>query len=349
MIRLFDTHSDMLILAERIRSGSFGHADLGRAAIANLRRFRAGETVTEIRVTPDLVVRQSTAAPKAGRVFAKIRSMGMTDAERKDLEAERARLVIRLGEIDAALRVADVEEEPSGEFVQVLLSSTGLIGIWNSADPVPESGPRTTHDVIVASVRTAGDFGAITNRGRIVRVQAKDLPEVEISEFAPNLGNGAVANEILDLEDDERVLALTTLGTATFGWALGTRKGIVKRTNPEIPRGQDSWEIIRLEGDDEVVGAVELPHEQRHLVFITSAAQLLHYPASTVRSQGRQGGGIVGIKLDSDETAIFFGAASLQDAVVVTNAGRKTDLKTTFPGSIKVTPFNTFPEKGRAT
>ena len=61
--------------------------------------------------------------------------------------------------------------------------------------------------------------------------------------------------------------------------------------------GKDSWEVIRLADGDEVVGAVELATGDEELCFVTSDAQLLHFPASAVRPQGRSGGGIAGIRL----------------------------------------------------
>ncbi|MDR1768423.1 MAG: hypothetical protein LBR32_08370 [Propionibacteriaceae bacterium] len=271
--------------------------------------------------------------------------------DRKALEAERARLMARLGEIDAQLRAAELGDAlaASGDWGWALLSSTGLIGRWDSPDPLPPTGPRSTHDVIVSAARSTGVVGVLTSAGRIVRVPTHELPDIPVGDHAPNLLGAGMAANLLSLPPGERAIGLTSLGPQTFGWALGTRRGVVKRTNPEIPRGQDSWEVIRLDEGDEVVGAVELRHEQQQLVFVTDDAQLLRYPASAVRPQGRQGGGMVGIRLDADAKVVFFGAADLRDSLVVTNAGRRSAIDSDAGGSLKVTPFDAFPEKGRAT
>ena len=68
--------------------------------------------------------------------------------------------------------------------------------------------------------------------------------------------------------------------------------------------------MIRLEPGDRVVGAVELTTTEAELVFITNDAQLLHFPAGTVRPQGRSGGGMAGIKLGIGARVIYFGAVS---------------------------------------
>ena len=124
---------------------------------------------------------------------------------------------------------------------------------------------------------------------------------------APNLQGGTHVSELVTLEPDERVLCLTTLAPDSLGLALGTADGVVKRVNPEV-LGKDSWEVIRLDPGDRVVGAVELTGSTAELVFVTTDAQLLHFPASGVRPQGRSGGGMAGVKLGIGARVVFFGA-----------------------------------------
>ncbi|MCL1838004.1 MAG: hypothetical protein FWG47_01635 [Propionibacteriaceae bacterium] len=273
--------------------------------------------------------------------------MSLSVEQRKTLEAERADLVSRLGEIDALLRSATSDVIPD-DTSWVLLSSTGLLGRWESAE-ISLTGPRTTHDVITSAIRTPGIFGVITNQGRIIQAKSSELPQVASGLTTPNLQGGILAGNFIALAAGEKALALTTLTSQTYGWALGTRNGIVKRTNPEIPKGDEPFEIIRLEAGDEVVGACELQHEHRQLVFITDDGKLLHYPAASVRPQGRAGGGIVGIKLELRTQVVFFGAGNLASDLVATNAGRTTAIASESAGSLKVTPLDAFPTKGRAT
>ena len=232
----------------------------------------------------------------------------------------------------------------------VMLSSAGLLARSDNAEPLPSSGPRAMHDVIVAAVRTTarGDFAVFTNTGRLLRGHAIEVPSVPVTAAAPNLQGGSPAVELLPLEPGERIVGLGTVGERTFGWAMGTRRGVVKRVNPEI-LNKDAWDVIRLDDGDEVVGAVELNHDLLELVFITSDAQLLHFPAAGVRPQGRSGGGMAGVRLSGDAQVVFFGATSVTDASVVTVAGSSTALPGTDSGSIKVTPLTEYPAKGRAT
>ncbi|QIK73422.1 DNA topoisomerase IV subunit A [Propioniciclava coleopterorum] len=232
----------------------------------------------------------------------------------------------------------------------VMLSSAGLLARADTDEPIPADGRRAQHDVIVSAVRTTarGEYGVLTSAGRVLRAHAIELPSVALTADAPNLKGGSRAAELLDLGKGERILALTTLTEATTGWALGTARGVVKRVVPEL-LGRDSWEVIRLEPGDEVVGALELRDETDELVFVSSDAQLLHFPAAAVRPQGRSGGGVAGIKLAPGTRAVFFGATPEADAVVVTVSGSSDALPGTEVGLVKVTGFEEYPGKGRAT
>jgi len=136
----------------------------------------------------------------------------------------------------------------------------------------------------------------------------------------------------------------------SLGMAIGTASGVVKRVVTDIPLAKAEWEVIRLDDGDELVGAVELNSGDEELVFITALGQLLHFPASAVRAQGRPAGGMAGIRLGARDQAVFFGALPAnREAVVVTIAGNSGALPGTEAGSAKVTHFNQYPAKGRGT
>jgi DNA gyrase subunit A len=246
----------------------------------------------------------------------------------------------------AAASSVEVADDPC----YVFLSSTGLIARTTSADPLGEGGDRTQHDVIVSAVRTSAraDVGVLTSRGRLLRLSVIDLHAVTGSAYEPNANGGLPLSTYLSFDAEERALALCTLTGEGPGLALGTRTGIVKRVNPEV-LSKEEWEVIRLADGDEVVGAVELVSGEESLCFVTSDAQLLHFPADAVRPQGRTGGGIAGIRIAHGSKVVFFGALDPETAVVVSAAGSSSALPGTETGSVKVTPFTEYPAKGRAT
>ncbi len=242
--------------------------------------------------------------------------------------------------------------EVSDDPCWVLLSSTGLLARTISDEHLPRDGARAKHDVIVSAVRATarGEVAAITSGGRMVRLSVLDLPALPPTASSPNLSGGAPVTEFLQLEKGEQVVGLSSLDVDGASLALGTEQGVVKRVAPDHPTNRDAWEVIALKPGDRVVGAVELRDVSRELVFVTSDAQLLHFPAESVRPQGRAAGGMAGIRLARGAWVVFFGAVDeAQDAAVVTVSGASDALPGTQPGAVKVAPFSEFPGKGRGT
>jgi len=261
------------------------------------------------------------------------------------------RRTILLAASGVAATAAAVPLEVKDSPCWVLLSSAGLLARTDHADPLPIGGLRANHDLIASKIiaTSRADCGLVTSAGRLVKISALDLPTVPATANAPNLQGGTHVSELVTLGPGERVLCLTTLAEDSLGLALGTAQGVVKRVNPEI-LGRESWDVIRLEAGDRLVGAVELTTTEAELVFVTNDAQLLRFPAAAVRPQGRSGGGMAGIKLDVGASAIFFGAVlHAVDGVVVTVSGTSKALPGTDAGMVKVTPFTEYPVKGRAT
>jgi DNA gyrase subunit A len=256
-------------------------------------------------------------------------------------------------QVSAAATPLEVPDDPC----LVFLSSSGLLA-RTAVTAVPGAGGgRTRHDVIVSAVRATarGQVGALTSLGRLVRLGVLDLPTLPGTANHPHLQGGAPVSEFLPLQAGERVLSLTSLavpdaGTRPPGYALGTRQGVVKRVTAELVGNRDAWEVLRLADGDEVVGAVELRTGEEELCFVTSDAQLLHFPAAAVRPQGRSGGGMAGVRLAARQRVVFFGAFLPDEtAVVLTSSGSSTALPGTEPGSVKLTPFTEYPAKGRGT
>jgi DNA gyrase subunit A len=254
---------------------------------------------------------------------------------------------------------AAVPLEVADEPCTVLLSSTGLLARTAVGAPPEEGGSdgsegRAAHDVVVstAPATVRGEVGVVTSAGRMIKLSVLEFPALPPSAAFPGLSGGTPVSEFTELENGETVVGLGSLDTPQAGIALGTASGVVKRVQPDYPQNRDEFEIITLKDTDRVVGAVQLTSEDQDLVFISSDAQLLHFPASAVRPQGRSAGGMAGIRLAARASAIWFGAVAADapsGAVVVTVAGNDGALPGTGAGSVKVSDYGEFPAKGRAT
>ncbi|MFF7316604.1 DNA topoisomerase (ATP-hydrolyzing) subunit A [Streptomyces albogriseolus] len=284
-----------------------------------------------------------------------------SDAElRKLVSAELAAVAKKFGDdrrtllLESAGAPAAVPLQVADTPCRVLLSSTGLLARTADDRPLADTsgGKRVKHDVIVSAVPATarGEIGVVTSAGRLLRVNVIDLPQLPESMPVPNLSGGAPLAEFVSLEDDEQVVCLTTLDESSPGLALGTQQGVVKRVVPDYPSNKEELEVITLKEGDRIVGATELRTGEEDLVFITDDAQLLRYPASVVRPQGRPAGGMTGIKLGEGAKVISFTAVDpAADAVVFTVAGSRGTLDDSVHTTAKLTPFDQYPRKGRAT
>ncbi|MFJ8106598.1 DNA topoisomerase (ATP-hydrolyzing) subunit A [Streptomyces sp. NPDC096132] len=267
----------------------------------------------------------------------------------KKFGTERRTVLLESSGAPAAAVPLQVADDPC----RVLLSSTGLLARTANGEPFAEGdGKRVKHDVIVSAVPATarGEIGAVTSTGRLLRINVVDLPQLPDTAAAPNLSGGAPLSEFVSLEGDETVVCLITLDESSPGLALGTEQGVVKRVVPDYPSNKEELEVITLKEGDRIVGAVELRTGEEDLVFITDDAQLLRYQASQVRPQGRPAGGMAGIKLTDGAKVISFTAVDpAADAVVFTVAGSRGTLDDSVQTTAKLTPFDQYPRKGRAT
>ncbi len=238
---------------------------------------------------------------------------------------------------------------------RVMLSATGLVARTPGAEPVARTGGRRPHDALASQVATTarGRIGAVTDTGRLVLLDVVSTSEVPRTDGAPGLAGATPVRQLVDIKPEEKVVGLVPVGSTEHApIVLATTEGVIKRVKPgDEPRNAESWEVISLSDDDRVVFAGTAA-DTDFLAMVTSDAQLLRFPAAKVRPQGRGAGGMAGISL-REGARVIAGAAVPEDllaeAVVVTVAGSEGSLPGTGGGSVKVTPLDRYPAKGRAT
>lgn len=292
--------------------------------------------------------------------------------------AAAAKAAKKAGDENATASALQIDDEPCA----VMLSATGLIA-RTSEDAVERwenrsaSDGRAKDDQIVSMFRTStrSSYGLVTSAGRLVLAHVVELPKVS-ADGPLSVTGGVKAEELLGMTENtdpirgERVIAAIDMPSTDDGdqlvpLALGTRNGVVKRWNRESPTTMDSWSVIDLKDDDEVLAAAEARDEDR-LVFVSTDSSLLTFEAKNVRPQGRTAGGMAGIRLAEGCSVAAFavvpdgkvtwnyeegenGLFSASGAVVLTVAGDSEALPGTENGAAKVTPLEMYPTKGRGT
>lgn len=292
--------------------------------------------------------------------------------------AAAAKAAKKAGDENATASALQIDDEPCA----VMLSAMGLIA-RTSEDAVERwenrsaSDGRAKDDQIVSMFRTStrSSYGLVTSAGRLVLAHVVELPKVS-ADGPLSVTGGVKAEELLGMTENtdpirgERVIAAIDMPSTDDGGqlvplALGTRNGVVKRWNRESPTTMDSWSVIDLKDDDEVLAAAEARDEDR-LVFVSTDSSLLTFEAKNVRPQGRTAGGMAGIRLAEGCSVAAFavvpdgkvtwnyeegenGLFSASGAVVLTVAGDSEALPGTENGAAKVTPLEMYPTKGRGT
>lgn len=247
----------------------------------------------------------------------------------------------RVAAAPEALEIADAP-------CHVIVSATGraLRGSFPEGLPLPQK--RAPHDALLASLatRVRGKLGAITSLGILHVFSPIDLPTT--GSDTVKLSEGVALRTYLGLTSaDGEIVQVVDLESEPVV-ALGTAQGVVKRVSLSGLPDRPQHSLIVLKEGDRVVGAGAAADDS-NLVFITSSASLLHFPASQVRAQGAGAAGMTGISLSEGARVIAFHAASRESASVVTLSGSSEVLPGTETVRAKITPLSEFPPKGRAT
>ncbi|MEV4073060.1 DNA gyrase subunit A [Nonomuraea fuscirosea] len=175
-----------------------------------------------------------------------------------------------------------------------------------------------------------------TNKGRVYRVKAYELPDAGRDARGMHLAN------LLAMQPDETVMEVLDLRDYNVApyLVLATRSGLVKKTRLseyDSPRS-GGLIAINLRDDDEVIGA-RLVSEADDLLLVSKGAQSIRFTASdeALRPMGRATSGVIGMRfLDGDELLAMNRIADGQDVLIATKAGYA-----------KRTPVDQYPVQGR--
>ncbi len=185
----------------------------------------------------------------------------------------------------------------------------------------------TTHDWILF----------FTNKGRVYRAKAHELPETTRAARGQHVAN------FLQFQPDERiaqVINLSSYAQAPY-LVLATRHGLVKKT----PLGDfDSNRAggviaVNLRDDDELIGAA-LCGPADELLLVSRKAQSIRFSAGdeSLRPMGRIASGVIGMRFGNGDELLAMEVVRGEDAEV---------LVATDGGYAKRTPIGEYPLQGR--
>jgi len=173
-----------------------------------------------------------------------------------------------------------------------------------------------------------------SNRGRVYKIRAADIPERE------RTAKGIPIVNLLPLQPGETVQAI--IDTREFPGErylfFATRSGQVKKTAFDAYNSsrRDGIIALNLKDGDELVRVIETTGDD-DIFMVSRSGQTIRFTEQEVRPMGRTAAGVRGMKLRAD------------DEVVSIDAGRGDDslLIVTDAGYAKRTPIPQYPRKGR--
>ena len=175
-----------------------------------------------------------------------------------------------------------------------------------------------------------------TNKGRVYRLKAYELPEANRSARGQHLAN------LLAFQPDEQVAQVMQIKDyqARPYLVLATKTGLVKKSRlTDFDSNRTGGLIgINLRDDDELVGAV-LCSAEDDLLLVSAEGQSIRFTATdeALRPMGRATSGVLGMRFNSGDQLLALGVIRSDTYLLVATTG----------GYAKRTPIEDYPVQGR--
>ncbi|QUG99403.1 DNA gyrase subunit A [Saccharopolyspora erythraea] len=175
-----------------------------------------------------------------------------------------------------------------------------------------------------------------TNKGRVYRAKAYELPEANRTARGQHVAN------LLAFQPDEHIAQVMQIKdyTAAPYLVLATRNGLVKKSRLTDFDSNRSGGLIgvNLKDDDELVGAV-LCSADDDLLLVSAEGQSIRFHASdeALRPMGRATSGVLGMRFNHGDELLAMGVVRPDRYVLVATDG----------GYAKRTPIDDYPVQGR--
>ncbi|WP_245975668.1 DNA gyrase subunit A [Amycolatopsis palatopharyngis] len=175
-----------------------------------------------------------------------------------------------------------------------------------------------------------------TNKGRVYRAKAYDLPEANRNARGQHVAN------LLAFQPDEQIAGVIQIRNYEVApyLVLATQKGLVKKTRLSDFDSNRSGGLIavNLREGDELVGAVLVSSED-DLLLVSSEGQSIRFHATdeALRPMGRATSGVLGMRFNEGDELLGIGVVKEDKFLLVATDG----------GYAKRTPIEDYPVQGR--
>jgi DNA gyrase subunit A len=210
-----------------------------------------------------------------------------------------------------------VKAVPADSFKTQARGGRGVSGARLKADDI-------VHHVIFTTAHAFLLF--FSNRGRVYRLRALDIPERE------RTAKGMPIVNLLPLQAGETIQAI--IDTRDFASErylfFATRQGTVKKTafDEYDSSRRDGLIAINLRGDDELVKVIETSGTD-DIFMVARSGMTIRFSETEVRPMGRSAGGVRGMKLRAGDVLVSVDVARDDTAILMVTEsgyGKRTQL-----------------------
>ena len=153
----------------------------------------------------------------------------------------------------------------------------------------------------ILAANTMDSLLVFTNRGKVYQIKVHELPD------AGRTAKGLPIVNVINMQPDETVTTLMKVRdySASAYLFFTTRLGQVKRTSLDLFQSVRSTGMIAIGIDpQDELAWVRPTSGSDHVVLITKQGQAIRFDENDVRPMGRPAAGVIGIRLDKDDSII---------------------------------------------
>ncbi len=296
--------------------------DLKLARLTKLEIYKLENELKELKKE----IKRLTAISKSGDLQLQVVKEEITEIKNAYPSPRKSKLVFTREEADDLL--ATSSEKKPGVFCTLVYTADErfkvLTGKQIDALNKPLDGkfkPQLIAEKVLETVTDKKIF-AFTNYGNCHKLDIYD-PDLECK-----LSDEGVSLKDLseDAEAGEKVVAMFEVGERLpYGHLLFfTKKGMIKKTEwAEYEQRKDSFQAVKLNEDDEVIGVEEDMNEDDTILMVTKFGMSLNAKKDDIPTQGRIATGVRGIMLQDGDSVLLMQQINDEGEVIIATSEGK--------------------------
>ena len=255
----------------------------------------------------------------------------MIEIKEKFGDERKTKIVVAEGEIDvedlikeeqsviALTHFGYIKRMPIDTYKSQKRGGKGITGMTTKEDDfVKQIFTASTHDTILF----------FSNKGKLYRLRGYEIPE------SGRTAKGTAIVNLLSLDAGEKISSIIPIQNFAEGKYLlfATRNGLIKKTAlTEYNSARKTGLLaITLKDEDELID-VRLTDGEDNVVLVTKQGMCITFSERDVRPIGRVSQGVIGIRLDEDDSvigmeSIIQGSNATLLAITENGFGKRTEL-----------------------